>query len=170
MINVGSVLIDPNGYFYETGAVARYVQFDGSFEQAMPFVISINMQRRHLSTSQRAMIAGRLATLEWGRPIKGAKLPLSSISDVAVFAKVAERTVKHARIVLMQATPEVIARVAPRTVIEWRALSARGQAAHLDYRNSKATLNRQQDGEDPDDEMIETPPEVQLMLGFNPAL
>ena len=135
-------------------------------------------------------------------------MPLSSISDVAVFAKVAERTVKHARIVLTQATPEVIARVernelsvsravkdirearpkpvkqqpelpaiideeveiAPRTVIEWRALSARGQAAHLDYRNGKATLNRQQDGEDPDDEMIETPPEVQLMLGFNPAL
>ena len=26
------------------------------------------------------------------------------------------------------------------------------------------------DDEDPDDEMIETPPEVQLMLGFNPAL
>ena len=34
-------------------------------------------------------------------------MPLSSISDAAVFAKVAERTVKHARIVLMQATPEV---------------------------------------------------------------
>ena len=186
MINVGSVLIDPNGYFYETGAVARYVQFDGSFEQAMPFVISINMQRRHLSTSQRAMIAGRLATLEWGQTTRVAKLPISSIADAAVFTKVAERTVRHARIVLTQATPEVIARVerndisvsraakdirearpkpvkrqpelpaiideeveiAPRTVIEWRALSARGQAAHLDYRNSKATLNRQQDGED----------------------
>ena len=26
------------------------------------------------------------------------------------------------------------------------------------------------DDEDPDDEMIETPPEVQLMLGFNPAM
>ena len=170
----------------DTGVVARYVQFDGSFEQAMPFVISVNMQRRHLSTSQRAMIAGRLATLERGQPKKGMKSSIKSVSEAATIVKVGTQAVKHARVVLTQATPEIIARVerneitvsravkdirearpkpvkqqpelptiideeveiAPRTVIEWRALSARGQAAHLDYRNSKATLNRQQDGED----------------------
>ena len=95
----------------DTGVVARYVQFDGSFEQAMPFVISINMQRRHLSTSQRAMIAGRLATLERGRPNKWTKLSIKSVAEAAAMIKVGPATVKHARIVLTQATPEIIARV-----------------------------------------------------------
>ena len=45
----------------DTGVVARYVQFDGSFEQAMPFAVSVNLQRRHLNTSQRAMIGARLS-------------------------------------------------------------------------------------------------------------
>jgi hypothetical protein len=43
-----------------------YTGFEGSFEQARDFVISMNLARRHLDTGQRAMIASELASMKQG--------------------------------------------------------------------------------------------------------
>jgi hypothetical protein len=42
------------------------VPFEGTFEQARDYVISLNMVRRHLTTGQRAMIATELAKMPQG--------------------------------------------------------------------------------------------------------
>jgi ParB-like chromosome segregation protein Spo0J len=47
----------------QTGAAIHFETFEGDDAQARQFVISANLKRRHLDTSQRALIAARLATL-----------------------------------------------------------------------------------------------------------
>jgi ParB-like chromosome segregation protein Spo0J len=47
-------------------------RFQGTFEQARAYVISLNMVRRDLTTSQKARIAASLARMRPGRPSKGA--------------------------------------------------------------------------------------------------
>ena len=51
---------------------------------AMPRPGGLNLKRRHLSEEQRAMVAGRLANLEEGRPEKTAQICAVSQSDAAV--------------------------------------------------------------------------------------
>lgn len=51
----------------------QYKQFKGTDEAALAFVVSANVQRRHLTIEQRAMAAARVATLQKGRPINTAR-------------------------------------------------------------------------------------------------
>jgi hypothetical protein len=59
------------------GIEPRFVTFDG--DDPLAFVISMNLRRRHLDESQRAMVAARLANLRQGEPatLKPANLPVS---------------------------------------------------------------------------------------------
>jgi hypothetical protein len=41
-------------------------KFEGTFDEARDYVISLNLVRRHLDTGQRAMIAAELATMPHG--------------------------------------------------------------------------------------------------------
>ena len=52
----------------ETGTEARYTTFEGDWRQAIAFVKSANVARRHLSTGEKADIAAAIATLKPGRP------------------------------------------------------------------------------------------------------
>jgi ParB-like chromosome segregation protein Spo0J len=49
------------------GVTPRLVIFSGTDEEAMAFVVSENLSRRHLNESQRAMIAADFATMKVGR-------------------------------------------------------------------------------------------------------
>ena len=100
----------------QTGTAPRFTTFQGDDAAARRFVVSVNLLRRHLDTSQRAMIAARFASIPQGRPIvanKGAISPVCSqtVAEAATLVNVGDRAVKDARVVLAQASPEVIAAV-----------------------------------------------------------
>jgi hypothetical protein len=80
--------------------------YDG--DDPVGFVISLNLKRRHLDASQRAMIAAKLATLQ-----QGARTDLSPIGErsqatAAKALNVGKRSVERAKIVRDQGGPELI--------------------------------------------------------------
>jgi len=87
-----------------------FVQFTGNDEMALAFVLSKNLNRRHLDTSQRAMVANRLATLEKGAN-QHAGIPAPSQAKAAELLNVNRDSVQTARKVSEAGTPELIAAV-----------------------------------------------------------
>ena len=77
-------------------------------------VLSLNLTRRHLSESQRAMVAARIATLKDGQrktdAIRGQICPPSQ-DEAASSVNVSPRSVKSARSVMDHGTEELIAAV-----------------------------------------------------------
>lgn len=83
-------------------------------------VISLNLHRRHLDATQRAMIAARMATFSHGgarrggegasvEAVQGANLPLEiSVSTAADLLKVSPRSVKAARALEREAPAELV--------------------------------------------------------------
>jgi len=74
-------------------------------------VISLNLRRRHLSESQRAMVAARLANMRQGRRTDlqpSANLPEVSQQLAAQTLNVSERMVRHAKSVLSEGVPELM--------------------------------------------------------------
>ena len=156
----------------ETGVEITTVNFEGDEREALAFVMSANLGRRHLTTSDRAMIAAKLATLKQGER-QTAQMVSLRIGEAAEHLKISPNSVKRARKLLARGTPELIARVQsndlsisaasrllppparPRVVVEggytieaWRALPEDERAALLGLRNRRARLNRQSAGED----------------------
>jgi hypothetical protein len=70
------------------------------------FVISLNINRRHLSTSQRAMIAAQLASLKDGQ--RADEVAGTSIEVAARLLNVGRASVERAKIVHQQGDPELI--------------------------------------------------------------
>jgi len=80
---------------------------------ALAFVISLNLHRRHLDESQRAMVAAKLANTTHGGDRKSdqrANLPFDLItkSEAATMLNVSTRTVKSAKAVMEHGLPELI--------------------------------------------------------------
>lgn len=71
------------------------------------FVISMNLHRRHLSESQRAMVAAKYAKLGKGSNQHTSK-EASSIAHAAEVFKVGRASVERARIVQEKAAPELV--------------------------------------------------------------
>lgn len=74
-------------------------------------VISLNLRRRHLSESQRAMVAARLANMRQGRRTDiepSAYLPEVSQHQAAQTLNVSERSLRHAKSVLSDGVPELM--------------------------------------------------------------
>lgn len=95
------------------GAVAQFVDFSGTYEEAADFVVAHNFSRRHLNASQRAMFAEGLANLCPGRP--ALEVPSDkatpkgkSRTDAAKSANVSPRSVDSARKVKKNAVAEVV--------------------------------------------------------------
>jgi hypothetical protein len=83
-------------------------------DDPVAFVVSLNLHRRHLDTSQRALVAARLATNTHGgdrRSDQAANLPVVSQPEAASLLNVGERSVRSARTVLDEGIPELVAAV-----------------------------------------------------------
>jgi hypothetical protein len=89
----------------ETGVTPRYEPFDGDVIAARALVLSVNLKRRHLSTGQRALIAGRLATISHGGDRKSdqgrkSALEAMTIEEAANEANVTKDTAKKGRAIV----------------------------------------------------------------------
>ena len=74
------------------------------------FVVSLNLNRRHLGESQRAMVAASLANLSNGQRSSSANLPSTPVTQpqAAELLQVSERSVRTAAKVERTAPSEVI--------------------------------------------------------------
>lgn len=94
----------------ETGAGTRFRTWDGQ-GTLVDFVVSLNLHRRHLSESQRAMVAARLANGSHGgdrRSDQVANWQLVSQLQAAELLGVSERSLSRANAVRSQGRPEVV--------------------------------------------------------------
>src|SRR6516164_3396880 len=71
------------------GVEPHFLEYDG--DDPLAFVLSMNVQRRHLDESQRAMIAARLANMPAHRPTDKSANLRTSQSEAASKLNVSER-------------------------------------------------------------------------------
>lgn len=86
-------------------------EFVGTDDELLPFVISLNLKRRHLSESQRAMVAANIATMRHGGDRvseQAANLPVATQAEAAEMLNVSERSVRTAAKVRDEAPLEVV--------------------------------------------------------------
>lgn len=92
---------------HELGIVCQTAVYDGP--DPVSFVLSQNLHRRHLTTSQRAMVAAKVATLGEGRPSKNTPQNCGvSTKQAAEMLRVGTRTVECAKTVLKHGSPEIV--------------------------------------------------------------
>lgn len=92
------------------GFSPRFKEYNGN--DALGFVISLNLKRRHLTESQRSMVAANLANLSDGqrKVVRSANLPTSPVSqpEAAKMLNVSERSVRTAKQVQKSGVPELV--------------------------------------------------------------
>jgi len=92
-----------------------FVTWTGRPGEEVTFVVSANLHRRHLSESQRALVAAKLATLQHGGDRKSGQSANWHLDPTQTTAadllNVGLRSVKRARSVLESGAPEVIAAI-----------------------------------------------------------
>jgi N6-adenosine-specific RNA methylase IME4 len=128
-------------------------------DDPVSFVVSLNLKRRHLSESQRGMVAAKIANLHEGRPSETAQICAVSQDSAAEMLNVSRRTVQTARTVTDKGAAELVAAVergavsvsaaadiAQRPVSEQREIVARGEKEILQaaksIRAEKADVKR----------------------------
>lgn len=112
----GRILDGRNRYMAarDLGLEFPVAEFDGDAAEALAYVLSTNLHRRHLTESQRAAVAAKLANMSHGgvRGGQAANLPLDpapvSQAQAAEMLNVSERSVRDAKKVLNQGAPELI--------------------------------------------------------------
>lgn len=94
----GKILDGRNRYraSLQAGVECPTVSYEG--DDPVGFVVSLNLRRRHLNESQRAMVAAKLATIAHGGDRQDANLHLARTSaEAAALLNVSERSVASAR-------------------------------------------------------------------------
>lgn len=116
----GKILDGRNRYMCarDLGLDFPVADFEGTDAEALAFVLSTNLHRRHLTESQRAAVAAKLANMKRGGDRKSdqaANLPDDpapvSQAQAADMLNVSERSVRTAKTVLEQGAPELVAAV-----------------------------------------------------------
>lgn len=103
----GMILDGRNRYMAarEVGIPYPRVEYRGN--DPLGFVIAKNLARRHLTESQRAMVAAKLAKMPAHRPAEDNSANLRT-SDAAALLNVSPRTIETARLVERDGAPELI--------------------------------------------------------------
>lgn len=123
----GKILDGRNRYCAarEAGVDYPFIEYEG--DDPLGYVISLNLKRRHLSESQRAMVAKKLETMRQGRPSgKDANLHVSR-EQASTMLNVSPRSVATAAKVIENGTPELAAAVEEGKV----SVSAAAEVASL---------------------------------------
>jgi ParB-like chromosome segregation protein Spo0J len=110
VLHEGMILDGRNRYRAATEAKVkvRTIDFDGP--DPLAFVISKNLKRRHLSESQRAMVADKIATIRQGERTDlepFANLRKVDQADAAKLLNVGKRSIEHARKVRTKGTAKL---------------------------------------------------------------
>jgi ParB-like chromosome segregation protein Spo0J len=95
----------------ELGIECPQREYMGKESELLAFVLSANLQRRHLDSSQRAMIAAKIANMRQGERTDlqpSPNLEKVSIDAAAKLLNVATGSVGSARKVIAKAEPEII--------------------------------------------------------------
>lgn len=122
----------------ELGIEPQTQEYTG--DNPLAFIVSLNLHRRHLSESQRAMVAARLANLDNGQKASSANLPSTAVSQAqaAELLGVSTRSVTTAARVRDEATPELA-----RAVETGQAsVSAAAHLASLPHTFQRETVER----------------------------
>jgi hypothetical protein len=78
-------------------------------KDALGFIVSLNLKRRHLNESQRGMVGARIANLGEGRPDKTtASIEAVSQPKAAVLMNVGRASIQRAKQVIERGTPELV--------------------------------------------------------------
>lgn len=107
----GQILDGRNRYRAATamGVECPMREYDG--DEPVQFVVSLNLHRRHLSESQRGMVAAKLETLKHGdnqHTAGDANLHVLTRSDAAEMLNVSTRTVASSAKVRDEGAPELV--------------------------------------------------------------
>jgi N6-adenosine-specific RNA methylase IME4 len=110
----GSIIDGRNRYnaCTELGIVPEFREWNGD-GSLVSFVVSLNLHRRHLTESQRAMVAAKLANMPEGRPNETTASIEAVVSqpEAAELLSVSRSAVQRAKAVQETGTPELIAAV-----------------------------------------------------------
>lgn len=104
----GQVLDGRNRYMAARQLGIEYPRVEYQGDDPLGFVISHNLKRRHLTESQRAMVATKLAKMPLGanQHTQGSE-NLPTQSDAAKMLNVSDRSIRTAKQVAEQGTPEL---------------------------------------------------------------
>lgn len=90
------------------GKQPEIVEWDGDEDEIVPWILSKNLHRRHLSTSQRAAVAASLAKLEHGQRQSRKFAGVPTQAQAAQMLGVSERSVQTARKVIESGDEKLI--------------------------------------------------------------
>jgi len=97
----------------QAGVTPSFRTYDGDDSHLAAFVVSLNLHRRHLNESQRAMVAARIATLgrggDRGNQYTGGKASIDALpqDEAADLLNVSRPSVQRARKVQEEGIPEL---------------------------------------------------------------
>ena len=122
----------------------RFITFRGP-GTAFKRVVVRNLHRRHLTTSQRSMIAARIATMEQGARTDLAPNGGMSQEEAAATMKVSRRNVQRAKSVQEKGTPELAKAVTDGDI----SLGAATEVAALPGEEQRAVVKQVKKGAKP---------------------
>jgi N6-adenosine-specific RNA methylase IME4 len=95
----------------KAGVSPSFRTYQGDDSRLVSFVVSLNLHRRHLSESQRAMVAARIARLPLGANQHGGSENFPTQAEAAVMLSVSDRSIRSARKVHDSGVPELAQQV-----------------------------------------------------------